>query len=264
MEILLPVCIVAVIALLAGIGLGVANRYMAVKGDPKAEAIEKELPGANCGACGFSGCKGYAAALSQSPNLRTNLCAVGGEEVAKKISAILGVAPAAVEKKCAQVHCRGSMDCTGKKMEYQGISSCKAAAALYGGGGNCRFGCIGLGDCAAACDFGAIQVCGGVAMVVSVACRACGKCVNACPKQLISLVPAHKAAAVLCSNTDKGAQTKAACTAGCLGCRLCAKVCTEGAISFREGLAVVDRDKCIGCGKCRDACKFGVMLLLGE
>ena len=64
-KILSPVLIVAGIGLLAGIILAVASAIMAVPKDEKAEAILEVLPGANCGACGFSGCSGYAAALSK-------------------------------------------------------------------------------------------------------------------------------------------------------------------------------------------------------
>ena len=65
MEILIPVLIVAGIGLVAGIILAIASVVMAVPKDEKAEAILEVLPGANCGACGFSGCAGYAAALSK-------------------------------------------------------------------------------------------------------------------------------------------------------------------------------------------------------
>ena len=63
-EILLPILLVAGIGLVLGLGLAIASKVMAVPVDEKEEKITEVLPGANCGACGFSGCAGYAAALS--------------------------------------------------------------------------------------------------------------------------------------------------------------------------------------------------------
>ena len=64
MEILLPVILVGIIGLIAGVGLSLASKFMAVPVDEKQEKIREALPGANCGACGFSGCDGYAAAVA--------------------------------------------------------------------------------------------------------------------------------------------------------------------------------------------------------
>lgn len=261
-DILLPVLVVAAIALIAGIGLGIANRFMAVKENAKKVAIVEALPGANCGACGFSGCQGYAEALaSENGNVKKNLCVVGGDAVAAKISEILGVEAGSTAKVVAQVNCRGTADEAKANVIYVGVSSCKAACAVYGGDKACRYGCIGFGDCVKACEFEAIRVCNGVAVVSSDACRGCGKCATVCPRNVITIVPAGKKAAVLCSNPEKGPATKAVCGVGCLGCRMCAKVCEAEAISFVDFRAVVDRNKCVGCGKCREACKFGVISL---
>ncbi|HPE94496.1 MAG TPA: RnfABCDGE type electron transport complex subunit B [Bacillota bacterium] len=254
--ILLAVIIVSAIGLVAGIGLTVANKLMAVKKDEKAEAILKVLPGANCGACSFSGCSGYAAALATG-KVKTNLCSVGGEAVAAEVCAILGMKPSAPgEKKTAAVMCRGTCSATEKRGDYRGMPSCKAAMLIYGGAGSCVFGCIGLGDCVKACEYGAIRVCDGAAAVDVDKCRACGKCVSECPKKIISLVSVTSRPTVLCSNSDNGAKTRKVCTNGCIGCRMCAKVCENDAITFDGGRAVIDRNKCIGCGKCEEACKM--------
>ncbi|MCQ2385411.1 MAG: RnfABCDGE type electron transport complex subunit B [Clostridia bacterium] len=257
--IIYAVLIVSGIGLFAGVGLGIANRFMAVKKNETAEKIASILPGANCGGCGFSGCAGYAEALSQSKNLKTNLCVVGGDKTAKEISELLGVTAASAEKKTAFVKCRGSFDATEKTGAYQGIRSCKAASMLYGGAGACRYGCIGFGDCVDACEYGAMSVRNGVAVADASLCVACGKCVKTCPKRLITLLPASFATAVPCSNPDKGADTRKVCKAGCIGCKMCEKVCESGAITVENGLATIDPDKCTGCGKCAEACKMGVI-----
>lgn len=252
-DILLPILIVAGIGLLAGIGLAVASIVFAVPKDERAEKITEMLPGANCGACGYSGCSGYAAALSKG-EAKPGLCAPGGEAVAAEISEFLGMAASAMEKKVAMVHCMGSYDVTSDKMEYQGIQSCSAAALLAGGITSCQFGCMGLGDCASVCPYGAIEVCNGMARVDPKQCRACSMCVAACPKGLISLVPYKKQAVVLCSNCDKGAATMKVCKVGCIGCKKCEKTCEYGAIHVENFHAVVDPEKCTGCGACAEAC----------
>lgn len=258
-NIILSVGLLPLIGLVAGIGLAIANHFMAVKENETAKKICDVLPGANCGGCGFSGCAGYAAALANSPHLKTTLCVVGGNETAKEISAILGVDAGETVKMCAVVRCAGSFDATVKTSDYTGISSCRAAAMFYNGGNGCRFGCIGLGDCVAECDKGALAVRNGVAVVDPAICIGCGKCAAVCPKKIIAVVPAGERPYVPCRNTDKGADTKKVCAAGCIGCRMCAKVCEHDAITFEGGLAVIDPAKCVGCGKCAEACKFGVI-----
>ena len=132
MEVLFPVLLVAGIGLVAGLGLAIASAVMAVPKDEKAEAIQEMLPGANCGACGFSGCSGYAAALAKG-EAKPGLCSPGGAEVAAEISAFLGLGGVDVEKKVAVVRCSGSEDYAGEKMRYAGIESCAAAVQLAGG-----------------------------------------------------------------------------------------------------------------------------------
>lgn len=258
--IILAVLIVAGIGLIAGIGLAVASVIMAVPKDEKAEAILEVLPGANCGACGFSGCSGYAAALAKG-EAKVGLCSPGGEECAAACGEILGVS-GTVEAKTAVVHCMGSYDYTTDKMEYDGIQSCSASTFLAGGISSCRFGCMGMGDCASVCEYDAIKVCNGVAVIDPDKCRGCGKCVAACPKGLISFVPKKKQAVVLCSNCDKGGGVMKICKVGCIGCMKCVKNCEEGAIKVTNFKATVDPDKCIGCGKCAEVCPRNIITML--
>jgi electron transport complex protein RnfB len=259
--ILLPILIVAGIGLLAGLILAVASIVMAVPKDEKAEAIQELLPGANCGACGYSGCSGYAEALSKG-EAKPGLCSPGGAETAKAIAELLGSGDVEVEYKTALVHCMGSYDNTTDKMEYDGIISCAAAAQLAGGITSCRFGCMGLGDCMKACQYDAITVCNGVASINPERCKGCGQCVAACPKGLISFVPLKKQAVVRCANCDKGAMTNKVCKVGCIGCMKCVKVCETGAVKVENFHATVDPVKCTGCGNCVETCPRHCITLL--
>lgn len=261
MDILFPVLLVAGIGLVAGLILAVASIVMAVPKDEKAEALLEVLPGANCGACGYSGCAGYAAALSKG-EAKIGLCSPGGEDCAAACAALLGAGDVAVEKKTALVHCMGSYDMTSDKMNYDGIESCSAATFLAGGITSCRFGCMGMGDCAAVCEYGAITVCNGITSVDAEKCRGCSKCVAACPKHLISFVPLKKQAVVRCSNCDRGPQTMKVCKIGCIGCMKCQKVCAYDAVKIENFCAVVDAAKCTGCGACAEACPRHIITLL--
>ena len=250
---MLAIILVAGIGLLIGLILSIASIVMAVPKDEKAEKILEALPGANCGACGYSGCSGYADALAKG-EAELGLCAPGGIDCAKKISAILGVDAGDMEKKVAVVHCMGSLDNTSYKAEYNGIKSCAAAMNIGGGLTACSFGCMGLGDCEAACPYDAIHVCNGVAVVDDNKCKACAMCVKACPRGIISIVPLKNSAVMRCSNKDKGALTRKLCTTGCIGCKKCEKSCPVGAVKVTDFCAKVDPALCTGCGACVDNC----------
>lgn len=254
--ILWAVGVVAALGLLAGLILAIASVLMAVPVDEKVVALREQLPGANCGACGYSGCDGYAEAMAHE-GAAVGLCYPGGGDVAAATADILGVTGATVDQKAATVLCGGCEDATSRKLEYHGIPSCAAANQFYGGNWACAFGCLGYGDCAAVCSYGAITVENGLARVDADKCVACGLCAKACPKSLISLLPADVKGVVRCSSHDKGAVTRKACTAGCIGCMKCTKVCEHGAITVQNNLAAIHPDKCTACGKCAATCPVG-------
>ncbi len=261
MDFLLPLIIVSVIAIISGLCLGVANHFMKIKNDPKTNEILSALPGANCGSCGFSGCIDYAVRLADGKEKNAGLCPVGGKDVADKIGELIGTDTVSFVPMTAVVQCVGNNDCTDKKTVYQGINSCRAASMFFGGDSSCRFGCMGYGDCLNVCEYNAIKICNGVAQINPDLCKACKKCLSVCPKNIIEVVPKNNSAVVLCSNTDKGSETKKVCSVGCLACKLCLKACEAGAISFNGFNAVIDFKKCTGCGKCVDACKLNIIKL---
>lgn len=253
MNILFAVIAVAAIGLVAGIGLSVASVLMSVTVDKKTEQIQAALPGANCGACGFSGCDGYAEAICNG-SAQPGLCTVGGEATNVAISNILGIEISTEEPKTAYVLCNGNCDRVFEKFEYVGLPSCSAVNMLYSGNSSCIYGCLGYGDCQNACVFDAISVCDQKATVDPELCKGCGGCVTACPKNLITLISKKNHAIVLCSNKEKGGTARKNCTVSCIGCKLCEKSCEFDAISVSDNLAVVDPDKCTACGVCVEKC----------
>lgn len=253
--IVLAVLVVAGVGLVAGLVLAVASVVLAVPRDEKVEAVRDALPGANCGACGYSGCDGYAHALVHE-GAKVGLCSPGGAETAEKTAALLGVS-GTVEVKTAMVRCGGCEAHTARKLDYHGIPSCAAANQFYGGNWKCSYGCLGYGDCRAVCEYGAITVDNGLARIDPSLCRGCSKCISACPKGLIALLPGSARGVVRCSSHDKGAVVRKACTAGCIGCMKCTRVCEHGAIQVTDFLAAIDPEKCVGCGKCAENCPAG-------
>lgn len=254
-SIIIAVVIVGVTGLVAGAALAAASIIMAVPVDEKAEAITEMLPGANCGSCGYSGCSGYAAALSEGKTDNTALCNPGGNEVSRQIAEYLGLKAGEVEPKAAVVLCQGNLENASVKMDYKGVKSCKLASQLFGGPKDCVYGCLGFGDCVNACPYHAIHICDGIARVNPALCKACGMCVETCPKNLIELFPLNKSkSAVLCKNKDKGVLARKECKKACIGCGRCVKVCEAGAVTLDSFNAYVDYKKCVGCGKCHESC----------
>ncbi len=251
-EILLAVAVVGAVALVAGVGLAFASKFLAVPADEKFEAVRAALPGANCGACGFSGCDGYAEAIAKG-EAECNKCPVGGDKTAAELSEILGVEVVAV-KKVAFVACGKTDEKTVLKYHYEGINTCAAASLLYNGPLSCQFGCIGLGDCVTVCPQKAISVNDGAAKVDKDLCTGCGLCSKTCPKGLISILPADFKYAVACSNKDKGGVAMKACKSACIGCTKCAKNCPSGAITITDNLANINQELCTGCGECAKVC----------
>lgn len=258
MDILLPVIIVAIIGFIAAVGLALASKFMAVPTDEKQEKIREALPGANCGACGFSGCDGFAAALAKG-EAKPNACTAGGVATAKAISEILGV-EVTVDEKVAFVACNGNSEVSKSKYNYEGTLSCAGASLLHSGPLECKYGCIGFGDCAAACVFGAITIENNKPIVCEDLCVGCGTCVTACPKGTISLVPKNHKTLVACSNKDKGVSVVKGCNVSCIACKMCEKQCEVEAIKVIDNLPVIDQSLCNGCGKCITACKRGVLI----
>lgn len=252
--IIIAAAIVGGVGILIGIFLGVSGEKLKVEVDEKEVAIRAELPGNNCGGCGYAGCDGLAAAIAKG-EAPVGGCPVGGADAAAKIGAIMGVEASSVTRLAAYVKCSGNCEVTKDDYVYTGVEDCKMAALVPNGGAkSCSYGCLGYGSCVKACDFDAIHVINGVAVVDTELCKACGKCVAACPKKLIELRPVSGVANVACSSHGKGKPVMDACKSGCIGCTLCEKQCESGAITMDNNIPLIDYTKCTGCGKCAEKC----------
>lgn len=262
--ILLAVISLGGIGLVAAIILYVASKKFAVYEDPRIAQVAEVLPQANCGGCGYPGCNGFAEACVKAGSLEGKLCPVGGQPVMEKVAGILGLSTDGATPKVAVVRCNGTCASRPKITKYDGVRSCAIMSSTYGGETGCSFGCLGGGDCVAACQFGAIRVNPetGIAEVDEDKCTACGACVKACPKGIIELRNKGKnnrRVYVACMNKDKGAVTRKACEAGCIGCGKCVKTCPFEAITLENNLAYIDYNKCKMCRKCVDECPQGAI-----
>lgn len=261
LAIVLAAVIVGGTGIIIGFFLGIAGEKLKVEVDPREEAIVGVLPGNNCGGCGYAGCSGLAAAIVKG-EAEVGGCPVGGAPVAEKVGAIMGIEAGDTVKQVAFVKCAGTCEKAKQDYEYYGEEDCAMLAFVPNGGPkSCNYGCLGFGNCVKACPFDAIHVVDGIAVVDKEACKACGKCIAACPKKLIELVPYDAKHKVQCASKNKGKDVMAACSVGCIGCRLCEKNCPSQAITVENNIAHIDQSKCTGCGVCAEKCPKKIITL---
>ena len=252
--------VLLVIGLVAGVCLAVATRFFHIEKDKRIEEVASCLSGANCGACGYTGCISLAAAVVQG-KVSANACPGADATAVEKIAMIIGEKPPEHVDKKAVVLCSGGKKAL-DKYEYSGIRDCTAMSILMGGIKNCSFGCLGGGSCARVCPKNAIKMGeNGLPDISAELCVGCGLCVPECPRGIIILKDARESVLVLCSSHDKGAETRKICSSGCIGCGMCAKVCSANAIAVHNFLAMIDFKSCTSCGECAKNCPVSAISL---
>ncbi|MFW6154329.1 MAG: RnfABCDGE type electron transport complex subunit B [Planctomycetota bacterium] len=263
--IILAAATMVLLALAFSLVLGWANVKFRVEQDPRIDQVEEALPGANCGGCGYAGCAEFARAVvaGEAP---PDGCPVGGADTARALAEILGIRVDDSAPYRPVVHCAADDDNRLQRADYRGEDTCFAANVI-GGVQGCTYGCLGFGDCVRACDYDAIHIVNGLAVVDYEKCVGCGACERACPRHIISMVPfkADRMLVVACSNRDPGRQVRKVCKVGCIGCGACKRL--MDVFSIEDNLATVDYDKYdtnADFSPALDKCPRGAMLYVGK
>jgi electron transport complex protein RnfB len=254
------------LAILMGTILGTANKAFHVPVDVRIEKVNAVLPGANCGGCDRVGCNEYAEAVVNEGE-EPDKCPVGGSDVASKVASIMGLEVTESFPVRPVVHCAATTAQRLQRRDYHGEQTCHAANVV-GGVQGCTYGCLGLRDCVEVCDYDAIHIIDGVAVIDYENCIGCGLCVKACPRHIISQIPfkADRILARLCANEDFGKEVSAVCEIGCMGCKACSKV-SDGLITMKDNLPQIDYEKYDGTFKLdviQDKCPRESMVMIGK
>ena len=262
--ILITIISLCAIGIVSAVILYFVAQKFKVEEDPRIDIVEGLLPGANCGGCGYPGCRGLAEASVKSETMEGIFCPVGGTETMSKIATALGREIKAEAPKIAVIRCNGTCENRPRTNVYDGAHSCAIEHSLYIGDTACAYGCLGCGDCVIACTFDAIHINVNTKLPVvdNDKCVACGACVKACPRNIIELRnkgPKDRRVYVSCVNKDKGALARKACKVACIGCGKCAKECPFEAITVENNLAYIDFTKCRLCRKCVGVCPTGAI-----
>ncbi len=260
MNIVWAIVVLGGLGVLFGAVLQIADKKFAVERDERVDKVRSCLAGANCGACGYPGCDGFAEAVVKG-EAPVNGCSAGGAKVAAQVAEIMGVTAESQTPRVARVICQGECGVAKERYEYDGYKSCQMAAQMVGGPKMCRFACVGLGDCMDVCKFDAIRIANGLAVIDQNKCTACGLCQKACPRGVIQLWPKEKSVIVRCRNSDSGRVAREACMKACIACKRCEKTCQYDAIHVENGFAQIDETKCTRCGECVKNCPCGCITI---
>jgi len=265
--ILYTIIVLVTVGVVSAVVLYFVAQKFKVYEDPRIDTVNEALPAANCGGCGYPGCRNFAEALVKADDISAMFCPVGGNTLMMTVAQILGKAVDAKDPLVAVVCCSGSSEHRSRTSMYDGALSCAIQHALYTGDTDCPYGCLACGDCVASCKFDALVMNPetGLPVVVDASCSACGACVKACPRNIIELRRKDKKDRkifVSCVNKDKGGIAKKYCAVACTGCTKCFKICKYDAIRIENNLAYINDKVCKLCRKCAPECATNAILEL--
>lgn len=257
--IIYAVITLSVIGILSAIILYFIAQKFKVIEDPRIDLVADLLPGANCGGCGFAGCRNLAETIVKNESIDNVFCPPGGNDTMKAIGPVIGKVAEEKDPMIAVLRCNGTKTNSPAKANYDGLSSCYFAHNLFAGEGGCPNGCLGCGDCVTSCKFDAMYMDNetGLPVISQENCIACGACVKACPRNIIELRLKGKKDRrifVSCVNKEKGGPAKKNCAVACIGCGKCVKECKFEAITIVNNLAYINFEKCTLCRKCAESC----------
>lgn len=237
--------ILGITVVLCGV-LVVAKEALHVDEDPRIQAVLGVLPQANCGACGFVGCSEFAKAVVEG-RAECGGCPIGGGPVAHRIATIMGVTLLETHPRRPIIHCGARTSDRLGRVRAEAVDRCLEAHQI-GVVQACTYGCLGFGDCVAACDFDALHMVDGLPVVDYDRCTGCGACVDVCPRKLIELIPftQTRMPVIACANSEPGRSVRQVCGRGCIGCGLCQRYLPE-LFHLADNLAVVDYAKLNTC-----------------
>jgi electron transport complex protein RnfB len=265
--VLITIISLSLLALVSSVILYLVAQKFKVFEDPRIDEVQAVLPAANCGGCGFAGCRNFAEALVKADTFEGLNCPVGGASVMAQAAAILGKVAPVVDPTVAVLLCNGTPEFRPNTSKYDGVPDCRIAHNLYLGESDCSYGCLGKDDCARACTFDALYMNRetGLPVIIDEKCVSCGACVKACPRHLIELrkkAKKDRKIYVACQNCDRGGPARRACKVACIACNKCYNVCEFSAITIENNLAYIDATKCTFCRKCVTECPTGSIIEL--
>jgi electron transport complex protein RnfB len=263
--ILITIISLSLLALISAVILYFVAQKFKVIEDARIDDIQAILPAANCGGCGFAGCRNFAEALVKAETFEGLNCPAGGSTVMESVAKMLGKEALMVDPLVAVLLCNGTPEYRAQTSKYDGVSDCRIINSLYMGETDCSFGCLGNGDCIRSCSFGAMYMDSitELPVIIDDKCVSCGACVKACPRNLIELrkkAKKDRKIYVACSNCDKGGPAKRACKVACIACNKCVNICKSDAITIDNNLAYIDAMKCTFCRKCVAECPTNAII----
>ena len=263
--IILATLVIGALSIIAAVILFFVSKAFYVYEDPRIDQVLEKLPNANCGGCGFAGCKALAEAIVKAGSMEGLMCPAGTDQTIKDIAEVLGIETVAANPRIAVLRCNGTCANAPAKAFYNSALSCAYAASIFAGESACPYGCLGCGDCVAACPFDAITMDTETKLpkINEDKCVGCSACTKVCPRNLLEIRKKGKLGRriyVVCANKEKGAVAKKNCAVACIGCSKCVKVCTFEAIQVENFLAYIDEEKCKLCRKCVNECPTSCIL----
>lgn len=224
--------------------LAFADKKFKVEENPRIVEVYDLLPHVNCGACGYLSCHDFAEHIITGGEDPLK-CRVLGEDAREQLLQYLGHDGGETFPHLPLVRCSARCGNKPSLAEYRGIQTCRGAALAFSGGMECEYGCMGLGDCAKECPFGAITIVDGLPEVDKSKCTGCGKCASSCPKGIITIAEKknEKLFYVACSTHDGALRVRKICSVGCIACGICEKLSKEGFFTLKDNLSREDISK---------------------